>query len=71
MGKTFPTQKYDVPSIRIRKRFDSEIAADIYGIQGRKWNSDRVIIYQTVILKRARLVTSAKNICVQINNRLD
>ena len=58
-----PTQGYEVPSELVEKRFVSTIASDIDGIQGRKWNAEKAIVFQTVILKRVHLVTGIKNIC--------
>ena len=58
----FPTQCYEVPSGRFRKRFVLTFAADIDGIGGRKWNAERAVVFQTVILQRVHLVTGAKNI---------
>ena len=57
-----PTQKYDVPSVRVGKRFVPTLAVELDGIQGRKWNAERVIFVHTVILQRVLLVTGAKNI---------
>ena len=57
-----PTQRYGVPSGCVGKNFVSTLTADLDGIQALKWNVERVIIFQTVILRHARLVTGAKNI---------
>ena len=45
------------------KRFVSTLALELDSIRGRKWNSERVIIFQMDILKRACLVSGPKNIC--------
>ena len=37
----------------------------------RLWNSERFIVFQTVILKRARNFTTSKAIRRRIKNRLD
>ena len=60
----FLNQFYDVPYGRFGEMFVSNLAEDINVILGQKWKSDRVIIFQTVILQRVRLVTGTKNIPV-------
>ena len=42
MGKTtfFLTQRYDVPSGRVGKRFVTNLSSDIDGIIDRIWNAD-------------------------------
>ena len=73
MGKFvwFPTQLYEVLSGRVGKRFLSTLNAELGGIRGRKWNAEQVIIFQTVILQRIRLIIGANNIRAQINTWLD
>ena len=66
-----PSQRYDVPPDRVEKRFVSTITLELDGIRNRKWNAERAIIFQTVILQRVRLVTGAKNIRDRINSHLD
>ena len=60
-------QCYDVLSVWVGKSFVSILAADLDGIRGWKCNADQVIIFQTIILQRARFETCDKNICAQIN----
>ena len=57
-----PTQRYNVTSGQVRKRFVSTLTAEPNGRRGRKWNAERVIVFQTFILQRVRPVTGAKNI---------
>ena len=40
-------------------------------IWNQQWNADMVIIFQTVIFQRVRLVSGARNIRDQITSRLD
>ena len=61
------TQRYDVLSVRVGKRFVSTLAAELDGTRGWKRNAKQVIIFQTVILQYIRLVNGAKNICAWIN----
>ena len=60
----FLNQLYDVPYGRFGEMFVSNLAEDLNVILGQKWKADRVIIFQTVILQRVRLVTGTKNIPV-------
>ena len=53
----FPTQWYNVPSIQVETRFVSNIAGELDGIQGWKWNAEHVIVFQTVILQHFQFVT--------------
>ena len=72
MKKLFlPTQRYDVPPSRVEKRFVWTITVELDGILNQKWNAERAIIFQTVILQRVRLVPGAKKICDLINSHLD
>ena len=44
---------------------------NINRIWNRKWNTEREIVFQTVILQLIRLVSGAKNICDRITSRLE
>ena len=46
-----PTQRYDVPSVRVGKSFVLTLVAELDGLQGRKWNSEHVIVFQINILQ--------------------
>ena len=63
----FPTQCYGVTSGQVSKRSVSKINAELDGMRGQKWNAERAIIFQTVILQCVHLVTGAKYIQVRIN----
>ena len=63
--------RYDAPSGRVVKKFFSILVVELGGIQARKWNSDWVIVFQSVILQHVQLVTGAKNICAQTESGLD
>ena len=67
----FSTQRYDVPSGRVRKRFVFTLMVEFHVIWNLKWNTGRLINFQTVIFQRVRLVTGAKNVRGQINSHLD
>ena len=40
-------------------------------MRDRRWNSERLIVFQTVILQLARHVTASQAICRRIKKRLD
>ena len=40
-----PTQCYDAPSWKFRRRFFATLSVDLDGVWARKWNFDRVIIF--------------------------
>ena len=44
---------------------------EIDGIRNHHWDTERVIIFQTVILKNISQVSGSRNICDQIYSRLD
>jgi hypothetical protein len=62
---------YDAPKGAVGKRFVEELAVIIQGIISRKWNAERFIIFQMVILQRARGVSGSGAIRARIINRLD
>ena len=57
-------QCYDVPPVRVGKWFVLDLEVYLNGIQGRNWNVECVLVFQTFIMKYVQLVTCAKNICV-------
>ena len=48
------TQRYDAPSGKVGKRFVVILSVELDGIRARKWNAERVIIFQSVILQHTR-----------------
>ena len=66
-----PTQRYAVLSGRIGRRFAGTLTVEINGIWNWHWNAERVIVFQTVILQRVRLVSVAINIRNQIPSLID
>ena len=66
-----PTQLYDAPSIKVGKVLFATLSVDIGGIKTRKWNYERVIIFQLVILQNARSVNNTKYICARIQFWID
>ena len=46
-----PSSRYDTPSGRVGRRFVGMLREDLKGVQGRRWNSEQFILFQTVILQ--------------------
>ena len=65
------TQRYDVLSDRIRNRFIRIILVELDRIRNLYCNVYRLIIFQTIVLQRARLVLGSISICDRISSRLD
>ena len=53
-----PIQCYDALSGKFRKRFFEILSVEIDGVRARKWNVERVILFQSVILKCAHGVNN-------------
>ena len=51
--------------------FVGMLGAKLQGVRDRRWNSERFIIFQTVILQQDRHVTASHAIRRQIEKRLD
>ena len=66
-----PTQCYDALSGRFEKLVFAETPVELDSIRDQKWSADRVIVYQSVILKHIRTITGAKNIWVKIKFQLN
>ena len=66
-----PTQRYNAQSRKIGKRFVGILSVELDGVCDRKWNSERMIMFQSVILKRAKGVNNSAQICKHIFFLLD
>ena len=66
-----PARRYNVPSGRVRRRFIHALATETKGFQKCRWNTERFIVFQMVILQRAWHMTKSYDIRRQINQRLD
>ena len=62
---------YNVPLGMVGRRFIATLAAEFQGIQDRKWNSERPLIFPAVILLTCPDVRWAKDIRQRILQRLD
>ena len=58
--------KNDAPSGKSRKMFFATLSVNIDGVRARKWNYERVIVFQLVILKCAQAVINTKHSCARI-----
>ena len=65
------TQLYDVPSGEFGRRSVKILSVELDGVRNRKCNSERVIVFQSVILQCAQGVNNSKHICVRILFRLN
>ena len=60
------TQRYDTPSGKVRKRFLEILSVELDGVCARKWNAERVIVFQSVMLQHSQGVNNS----VQIRKRI-
>eukprot|EP00978_Attheya_sp_CCMP212_P042445 scaffold258630_cov55-Attheya_sp.AAC.1 len=65
-----PTKRYNAPGGHVGCQFIEVLVDELEGIRKRKWNSDRFIVFQMVILQRTKNVIWAKYICARIQNHL-
>ena len=61
-----PLRHYDAPSGKVGQRFVGTFGAELKGVRDRLWNLEWFIVYQMVILQRARHVTASQAICRRI-----
>ena len=66
-----PTHCLDVQYGKDRKRFFGILSLELDGVCARKWNLDRVFIFQSVILQHAQGVNNSTQICKRILFLLD
>ena len=66
-----PSRRYDVPSRKVGRWSVGMLGVKMQGVRDRRWNSERFIVFQTVILQRARHVTASHAIRHRIKKRLD
>ena len=52
-----PSRRYAALRGEVGRRFVGTLGAEMQGVWDRRWNSERFIIFQTVILQQARHVT--------------
>ena len=66
-----PLRRYDAPNGRVGRRFVGKLGADLKGVRDRLWNSERFIVFWTVILQQAQHVTASQAFHWRIEKRLD
>ena len=66
-----PNRRYDAPSRKGGKRFVGFLSIKVDGVCARKWNADRVIVFQSVILQCAQGVNKSAQIRKRILFRLN
>ena len=66
-----PSRCYDALSRRVGRRFVGTLGEDLRGVRYRLWNSERFIVFQTVILQQSQHVTASHAIRQRIEKRLD
>ena len=54
-----PLRHYDAPSGRVRRKFVRMLGEELKGVRDRRWNLERFILFQTVILQQAFHVTAS------------
>ena len=60
-----------MPSRKVGRGSVVAVVEELRGVQYRQWNSERFIVFQKVILQRARHVTASQAIRLRIEKRLD
>ena len=66
-----PSRRYDAPGGKVGRMFVGTLREEMKGVQDRQWNSERFIVFQTVILERVYHVTASQAIRRRIEKRLD
>ncbi len=68
---SFPSHAYDVPSGAVGKRFVDKVTDELKGIVSRKWNPERFLVFQVVVLQRNRDVKRSRDVRRRIAKRMD
>ena len=66
-----PSWHYEAPCGKVGKRYLNALVKELRGVCGRRWNSKRFIVFQTVTLQRAHHVTASLYIRRRTEKRLD
>jgi hypothetical protein len=59
---SFPLHAYDGPSGVLGKEFVKKVAEELKGIVSCKWNSERFLVFQVVVLQWNHNVKRARNV---------
>ena len=65
-----PPQRYTAPNGRVGRLFIGALTKELLGIQERRWNSERFIVFLAVILQRSPEAKRARDIRSRIETRL-
>ena len=57
-----PTQHYDAPSEKFEKRFVGILSVELNVVCAGKWNAERVIVFQSVVLQHTQGVNNSVQI---------
>ena len=66
-----PAQFYDAPSRKVGKIFVGIVSVELDRVSARKWNLDRVVVFQSVIIQRVQGANNSAQIRKCILFRLD
>ena len=53
-----PSRRYNMTSEKFGRRFVADLVENLRGVCDRRWNLERFIIFQTLILQQAHHVTA-------------
>ena len=65
-----PTRRYYLPRGPIGRSFIAQLIVEFEGVMNQDWNSERLLVFQIVILQKTRRITDARSIKLKIKSRL-
>ena len=65
-----PPKRYDIQAGRVSRIFIDAFAEELECVEGRQWNAERFIVFQTVILQRITEVRRARDIHQRVKRRI-
>jgi hypothetical protein len=68
---TLPGQRYNAPGGAVGRYFVRLLTEELNCICSRKWNSEKYIVFQMVILQKSKLVTAAGDIKRRLSKWMD
>ena len=68
---SLPRIHYHIPSGKVGRRYVTMLSTELEGIVSRKWNSERFIVFQMVVLQKSKLVKTAADIKRCVTTRMD
>lgn len=66
-----PAARYKVPQGPVGRRFLTTLIREFRGVRERRWNSERPLVFQAVVLQRRKGVTAAKDIRSLLQQKMD